>query len=74
MAAKKYLTLEGLSSLVSEIKTYVNNIASNKADSSHTHDDRYYTKTQIDNYELITVDDIDTICGGTIQAASEVNF
>lgn len=29
-----------------------------------------YTKTEIDNMELITVDDIDTICGATIQVAS----
>lgn len=34
----------------------------------------YYTKTEIDNLELITVKDIDTICGATIQSASEVMF
>jgi hypothetical protein len=36
----------------------------------------YYTKTEIDNLELITVDDIDVICGATIQVAtaSEVTF
>lgn len=34
----------------------------------------YYTKTEIDNLELITVEDIDTICGATIQLASEVEF
>lgn len=36
-----------------------------------------YTKTQVDNLELITVDDIDTICGTTIQVATlnnEVRF
>lgn len=37
-----------------------------------------YTKTEIDNMELITIDDIDTICGGTIQVTSisdsEVTF
>ena len=27
--------------------------------------DNYYTKVQIDNYEFITVEDIDTICGNT---------
>ena len=26
-----------------------------------------YTKTEIDNLELITIEDIDTICGATIQ-------
>lgn len=36
----------------------------------------YYTKTEIENLELITVEDIDTICGQTIQVAtaSEVTF
>lgn len=38
----------------------------------------YYTKAQIDTYEFITVDDIDAICGTTIQVASgddsEVTF
>ena len=35
-----------------------------------------YTKSEIDNLELITVEDIDTICGTTIQVAtaSEVTF
>ena len=34
----------------------------------------YYAKTEIDSLELITVDDIDTICGGTIQYAEDVMF
>lgn len=33
-----------------------------------------YSKTEIDNMELITLADIDTICGTTIQMASEVLF
>ena len=35
-----------------------------------------YSKTEIDNLELITIQDIDTICGSTIQVAtvSEVTF
>lgn len=48
-----------------------------KADANHNHDNTYYTKTQVDNLELITVDDIDTICGTTIQVATlnnEVRF
>lgn len=39
--------------------------------------DNYYTKTEIDNLELITVDDIDAICGTVIQvvnSTSEVTF
>ena len=58
-------------------KTVAEQISAAIADSfgtSHDHDDKYYTKTQIDNMELITVGDIDTICGTTIQMASEVTF
>jgi phage-related tail fiber protein len=33
-----------------------------------------YSKTEIDNMELITVADIDTICGANIYAASEVTL
>ena len=33
--------------------------------------DLYYTKAQIDAMEFITVADIDTICGTTIQVASD---
>lgn len=32
-----------------------------------------YTKSEIDNLELITIDDIDTICGGAIQVATLSN-
>ena len=45
-----------------------------KAASDHDHSDIYYTKTEIDNMELITVADIDTICGTTISLSSEVEF
>ena len=34
----------------------------------------YYTKTQIDSLNLITVDEIDAICGAQIAMASEVMF
>ena len=36
----------------------------------------YYTNSQIDNYEFITVEDIDAICGATIldTTKSEVTF
>lgn len=33
-----------------------------------------YSKTEIDNFEFITTDDIDAICGETIKMASEVTF
>lgn len=54
-----------LKSLINELETALNN---------HNHDSAYYTKTQIDNMEFIAVDDIDTICGGTIQYAEGVKF
>ena len=41
-----------------------------KADASHNHNDAYYTEEEIDNMEFITINDIDTICGATIQYAS----
>ena len=37
-----------------------------KANSVHNHDDRYYTESEIDSMEFITVGDIDGICGGSI--------
>ena len=45
-----------------------------KAEVTHDHNDVYYTKTEVDNMEFITVDDIDAICGQTIVKADEVTF
>ena len=45
-----------------------------KSDLENINLNAYYTKTEIDNYELITVEDIDAICGTNIQMASEVMF
>lgn len=51
-------------------------VVATKADAEHNHDDRYYTKAEFDAFELISVDEIDGICGATIQVASlnEVTF
>ena len=54
--------------------SYVDEQLADKADISHTHNNIYYTKEQIDTMEFITVDDIDAICGSSIQIASEVVF
>lgn len=43
---------------------------SGKADTSHDHNDIYYTKAEVENLELITTDDIDEICGAIIQMAN----
>lgn len=48
----------------------------NKDGSGNVITDTYATKTELDNLELITVEDIDTICNTIIQTAtaSEVTF
>ena len=61
-------------SALSEAKSYADGLFSKSASSSHDHNTLYYTKEEINNMELITVGDIDTICGGNIQMASEVMF
>lgn len=73
---KKYLDYVGTEKLVENIKEYVDNAVDSKADTDHNHDEKYYLKTEIDNMEFITTDDIDSICGTTIQiaTASEVKF
>lgn len=59
MATKKYFTDESLSALVDEIKSsdaeslasaksYTDTEVAKKANSSHTHDDRYYTESEVD--------------------------
>lgn len=42
------LDFDGLSYFWSKGKTYISNLLKGKADSSHTHDDRYYTESEID--------------------------
>lgn len=48
---KKFFTDESLSKLIEEIKTYANNAAteasSSKSDEGHVHDDKYYTKSEM---------------------------
>lgn len=56
--------LNYLEGATSNIQTQLNA----KAESSVL--SNYYTKTEIDNLELITVGDIDSICGQSIQATS----
>ena len=44
------------------------------ASSSHSHGDEYCSKEDLEELVLITPEDIDAICGTTIQMASEVTF
>ena len=53
---------------------YVDTTLEGKADSVHSHNEVYYTKSEIENMEFISVDDIDAICGADIQAMSEVSY
>ena len=46
------------SGLTGHIQSQLNN----KSASTHTHDDRYYTESEIDNYNLITTSEINNIC------------
>lgn len=59
-----------IKSLIDALQEDVND----KADASSLAN--YYTKEEIDSYELITINDIDAICGANIQYASinEVTF
>lgn len=64
---KKVFTDESLATFIEEIKSYINNKTSNLINSLNN----YYTKTEIDDMELITVEDIDEICGTAIEVADE---
>lgn len=48
MAIKQYLSLEGLQQYDELIKQKIDDSVKDKADSSHNHDDKYYTETEID--------------------------
>jgi ABC-type uncharacterized transport system fused permease/ATPase subunit len=66
--------LDGLTATTTELN-YIDGVTSNiqaqldtKANASAL--SSYYTKTEIDNMELITTNDIDDICGTTLQVVS----
>ena len=78
-SAKSYTDAEitawvGNQTVSAQIETAV----ASKSDVGHVHDDRYYTKAQMDDIELISVSDIDAICESNVQFAtrnaSEVTF
>lgn len=48
-------------------KKYVDDSVATLASADHDHNDLYYTIEQIDAYEFITTDDIDTICGAVTE-------
>lgn len=59
---------------IGEAINILETVIDNKASVSHNHNDLYYTKSEFENLELITVDDIDAICGTSIALANEVTF
>ena len=80
MATKKFLTLERLTeydelikgeisdgdaSTLAAAKSYTNTEVAKKANSSHTHDDRYYTETEIDSKISTINTSITNITSGT---------
>ena len=70
-AGSAYDTLKELGDLITENVNAVealNIVAVNKADAEHDHNDKYYTKSEINNLELITLSDIDAICSATTNA------
>ena len=76
MAVKKYLTLERLTEYdalikneIAEgddaVKSYVDTELAKKADKTHSHDDLYYTETEVDNLIAGVNTSIDEITSGT---------
>ena len=80
MATKKYMSLERLTeydeliknkidtgdaATLTSAKSYTNAEVAKKADSSHTHDDRYYTETEIDSKISTINTSITNITSGT---------
>lgn len=49
MAKKQYLDYAGLTTYDEQIKAYIDSAAAGKADSNHSHDDKYYTESEIDS-------------------------
>lgn len=77
--SKKYISLDALQIFLNSLNTSleekyieIDESIKSKLDSSTIKN--YYTKTETDELELITVDDIDAICGGDISYAEDVMF
>lgn len=84
MATKKYLSLERLTEYDELIKTeivegdaavksYVDTEVAKKANSSHTHDDRYYTESEIDTKISAVNTSISNITSGTTKVQNAVH-
>ena len=65
MATKKFMSLDRLTEYDALIKQEIVDAVSGKANSSHTHDDRYYTESEIDTKIAAVNTSITNITGGT---------
>ena len=63
---KKFLSLEGLQEYDALIKQDIVDAVSGKADSSHTHDDRYYTESEVDSKISAVNTSITNITSGSV--------
>ena len=64
MSSTDKTNLDNLKSLVGDtsVSSQITSAIASKSDIGHTHDNRYYTESEIDNYNLITTSEIDNIC------------
>ena len=76
--AKKFFTNESLAALIDEIKAFIENALSSKSDSSHAHDDKYYTEAEVDemmsSVAFINITGNGTIPDETLPNGEEVTF
>lgn len=73
MAIKKYLSLDRLTEYDALIKQEIADAVSDKASSSHNHDSRYYTETEIDNKIATVNTSISNITNGTTKVAQSTH-
>ena len=66
MATKKYLSLDRLTEYDALIKQEIADSISGKADSSHSHDDKYYTESEIDSKISAINTNITNITNGSV--------
>ena len=64
MSSTDKTNLDNLKSLVGDtsVSSQITSAIASKSDTGHTHDNRYYTESEIDNYNLITTSEINNIC------------
>lgn len=75
MENEKYVSLNRLSNFLDKLKNMfvtkdeMETKMNEKSNISHTHDE-YVNQIELDNFEFITINDVDAICGSSITYAS----